>query len=479
MAGTMQVEKGTVKIRMYRPGLGDCFLLAFPGHRNEPRYMMIDCGVLLGTANDKETIREIVRDINTATGGHLHVLVVTHEHWDHISGFVKAEELFKQFKVDRVWWAWTEDPNNVLANELKKKHNFYLQALGVAAREVRGIDEKFAGKLDGLLDFYGGTDAVFGVRKGSKYIWEFLGKLGKEDPLYCYPGDEPLEIPGVKGIRVYVLGPPESKKLIKKSRPSKRNKEVYLTDSQTDLFDNFASEILKRFGAAGQSFQPGGETRGARSPFDQRYERAVEEIDILPENAELKEFVDKYYRHQDEAWRSVDSSWLELTGDLALKLDAHTNNTCLTLAFEIVDSGKVLLFPGDAQVGNWLGWHDLKWNVDEEEVTCEDLLNRTVFYKVGHHGSHNATLKEKGLEMMTGGDLVAMIPVDKEMAEKKKWKMPYPPLAQRLNEMCKGRVIRLDDGPPDEKPETLSTREWKKFKKAIHAEDLFFELTIK
>ena len=52
--------------------------------------------------------------------------------------------------------------------------------------------------------------------------------------------------------------------------------------------------------------------------------------------------------------------------------------------------GKVLLFAADAQTGNWSSWADVKW--DDPGVSTDDLLARTVFYKVGHHASHNATL---------------------------------------------------------------------------------------
>src|SRR4051794_40738705 len=41
-----------VTVRMYRTGLGDCFLLAFPkahGDRRDPFTMLIDCGVYKGT----------------------------------------------------------------------------------------------------------------------------------------------------------------------------------------------------------------------------------------------------------------------------------------------------------------------------------------------------------------------------------------------------------------------------------------------
>ena len=106
---------------------------------------------------------------------------------------------------------------------------------------------------------------------------------------------------------------------------------------------------------------------------------------------------------------------------LALKLDSDTNNTSHALAIELIDSGRVLLFPGDAQVGNWLSWDSLEWQVNDRngvpsKVTVPSLLARTVLYKVGHHASHNATLREKGLELIESPELVAMIPVYEEQA---------------------------------------------------------------
>ena len=56
-----------------------------------------------------------------------------------------------------------------------------------------------------------------------------------------------------------------------------------------------------------------------------------------------------------------------MASDLALQLDSVTNNTSLVLAIERIADGKVLLFPADAQEGNWLSWHDekMKWKVTE------------------------------------------------------------------------------------------------------------------
>ena len=99
--------------------------------------------------------------------------------------------------------------------------------------------------------------------------------------------------------------------------------------------------------------------------------------------------IERAYRQRNNAWRTIDDDWLETAGALALYLDEYTNNSSLVLAIELVESGKVLLFAADAQTGNWASWKDVKW--EEPEVKTDDLLARTVFYKVGHHASHNAT----------------------------------------------------------------------------------------
>jgi hypothetical protein len=118
----------------------------------------------------------------------------------------------------------------------------------------------------------------------------------------------------------------------------------------------------------------------------------------------------------------------------------------------------VLLFPGDAQEGNWLSWHDpsIKWQVAQPDgatatVVAQDLLARTVFYKVGHHSSHNATAKGKGLELMTKqSELTAFIPVDRQVALGRSpagtWKMPARQLYRGLMDKCQGRVVRSDIG---------------------------------
>jgi ClpP class serine protease len=73
---------------------------------------------------------------------------------------------------------------------------------------------------------------------------------------------------------------------------------------------------------------------------------------------------------------------------------------------------------------------------------------------VGHHGSHNATLREKGLERMERLR-VAMIPVDQEMAKKKRWgRIPLDEIVAALQERTKlgeGVVLRVDSPLPETK----------------------------
>src|SRR5205085_6914038 len=99
------------------------------------------------------------------------------------------------------------------------------------------------------------------------------------------------------------------------------------------------------------------ELRNLSFPFEKTYR-------VSPKEAKESEFFrDHYLGGRSKAaatgmsWRRIDDNWLGAANNLALQLDADTNNTSLALAIELSPGGKVLLFPGDAQVGSWLSWH--------------------------------------------------------------------------------------------------------------------------
>ena len=88
-------------------------------------------------------------------------------------------------------------------------------------------------------------------------------------------------------------------------------------------------------------------------------------------------------------------------------------------------------------------------------------------------------MREKGLELMVSPDLVAMIPVDRKMAKKKRWKMPFRPLEERLLEKARGRVLAADDGlVSKERPAELTAAQWKRFQKQIDIQPGWIDYTV-
>jgi hypothetical protein len=236
------------------------------------------------------------------------------------------------------------------------------------------------------------------------------------------------------------------------------------------------------------------EARELCLPFEKHYQLSSDRVERALKQAKGDQEPDRkdpaatplFARYHDprEGWRRIDHDWLDASGGFALQLDGATNNTSLAFAIEVgrPGEGRVLLFPGDAQVGNWLSWEALEWKVKNggqtRTVRSDDLLARTVLYKVGHHGSHNATLREKGLELMASNELTAMIPVNRVTAKKMDWLMPFPGLLRRLQEKTKGRIVDAETGLDDAAPQGLSKPAWKQFVAKTDIQTLWVDYTI-
>jgi glyoxylase-like metal-dependent hydrolase (beta-lactamase superfamily II) len=74
-------------------------------------------------------MQQVAESIVDTTDGKLDVLVVTHEHWDHLSGFLQAQAIFEKLEIGEVWVAWTEDPDDELATELRARKRKRLRGL--------------------------------------------------------------------------------------------------------------------------------------------------------------------------------------------------------------------------------------------------------------------------------------------------------------------------------------------------------------
>jgi hypothetical protein len=454
IAGAAGAAVGTVRIRFYCQGIGDCHLLRFekPGGAF---WMLIDCGVHSSVPNGTQTIRDIVDNIRTLTD-RLDVIVLTHEHWDHNSGFFSALDQFKEFKVGEIWLGWTENAADPQARELDKFKGEALKALQGASQRLDGAQ----GLTSYLASVQQGLQAVLGFNFGAKgekvrSARDAVIALAPDRVKFLEPKDAPFELPVAPGMRVYVLGPPRDKAMLG------------VTDRASEMYgiDGFSMAPVVRAlnNSFGVSEGSGKFWDDATAPFDSNEGFVLSELLKTPaeeaprsstdadKGVSRKRTADLIHGHYggkdvDQDWRRIDNDWLGVSADLAIQIDKRTNNSSLVLAFEFLETNRVMLFVGDAQVGNWLSWKDVQWKIGDKTVSGHDLLARTVFYKVGHHGSHNATLKQNGLELMTSADLSAFIPTNEVDAKRVGWgEMPFEPLLEDLKKRTLNRVIRADD----------------------------------
>lgn len=466
-----------VKVRMYRGLLGDCFLLRFRRQGGDA-FALVDCGMFRGMQDEAAHMRDIVADIARTCGSRLDVVVITHEHWDHICGFLHAADLFDRIRIDTLWLAWTEDPADNDARALRGAHRAALALLETAApRLAQGT------VVDSVIGFFGATG---GAARSEAILDAMKARAGSVR--YLSPGQAPLALAGVEGLAVHVLGPPRDRRLLRRSDPTRRGREVYEFAGGADGDRLFLAAGLKDGPAQNAAVEDA--VVESAMPFDRKHRTDIAALgpQPRPQAPEWIRGLAGTYGDPKNAWRRVDGDWLSAFEALALRLDSDTNNTSLALAFafgmEHGDEGDVLLFPGDAQVGNWLSWADYVGPASGEgaAVTRDRLLARTVLYKVGHHGSHNATLRAEGLEKMTRPDLVAMLPVEEAFARHvRDWNMPFPALYDRLLQRCGGNVLRSDRSASamrTAKDGLAFARSSPVFDTAMDADDgLFVELT--
>lgn len=503
----MPPDDGAV-VRMYRTGHGDCFLLAFAGDDPaKPVYVLIDCGYKPGSPakiQPPTNIRDITKSIRTSTGGHIDIAVITHEHQDHVNGI--TEKNFEGITIGETWFAWTEDPEDDLANSLRRLFKDKLLGLIAARNRMAAAGGDTTRLIDSLLEFeLGGTvdseafasglgfaaaDEVKGQSKNKKSMQVFK-ELAENRLRYLKPHEDIFSLPGAKTVRVYSMGPPRNEDKLKDLDPQGDEAFHSLALAAASPGNYFAAA------AAGQSL----------SPFAARY---MIPMNLADYSGEHRQFFSSHYGDESTAeesvpgtrqrgenevpdnvpWRRINTEWLYSAEQLALDLNSYTNNGSLVLAFELGKGGKVLLFAADAQRGNWVSWADKDWKDDNEKVTARDLLNRTVLYKVGHHGSHNATLDGKetdtspNLSWMAKGrhakDFTAMITAVRAWAETQKgWDHPLKAIKDALLKKASGRVFQTDTNVEDmKKPDSASDTDWNRFQARTTGHQLYFDLKI-
>jgi len=297
-------------------------------------------------------MQRVAADIARQTKGKLHILAATHRHRDHINGFATdgkgAGKIIADLHPDQVILPWTEDPDAAP------------DAAAASSTHPANMKSRFLGTLEDLHGVAGAAARLAAnpalAGRDTRAQLQFLGeenlknrsavenlmRMGQSGKAHYVNADMTLNslLPGVK---ITVLGPPtlEQSNAIRTERA--RDPHEFWQ------FCNFWTSRRLALKSA-----PAPSKRAAEPPPGVRW------------------FIQQTRRIQ-----------ADLMLELVRELDTVLNNTSLILLLEA--GSRKLLFPGDAQIENWaFALRNPEWR---------RLLADVNLYKVGHHGSLNATPK--------------------------------------------------------------------------------------
>ena len=393
-----------VRIRMYRVGFGDFFLLSVRDAQGAYVHVLIDCGVHAANLN---SIGSAITQLAADTQKHLALVIMTHRHADHISGFASGKSTFAEFTVDRVWMPWFEDPKNDKAVRFQSNLTAVAARLGqqLALRAAEG-DRKFQNMMTNITS----VSAAAGGSNATALDVLHGGFKNKAPVDYYKAGDKPT-LPAAlvaAGVSAKVLGPPIDPDLI--AQMDNKNHQ-YLSASASDSDSGSIHPFSRAFSATAGDY-----------PAEQAF--------ALFKPAELE--------------RAIGDAQPDMLAARAQRADNTINNQSLVVLFEVV--GKKLLFAGDAQWGNWANFlFGGKLSASgTPTLTAESkaILGGLDFYKVGHHGSTNATPID-ALQAMRSG-FVAMCSTEPGAygKESNNSEVPRKPLIAALKKQTKNQLAQ-------------------------------------
>jgi beta-lactamase superfamily II metal-dependent hydrolase len=331
-------EAPTVKVRMYNVGFGDAFLVLLPDGNNRARKVLFDCGSIAASPEGGAMAKIVERIVEDATDddgvARIDVVVGTHRHKDHVSGFSNAA--WDHVEVQEVWMPWTEHPTDAEARrirDIQSRMALALQSAAMAAAGSQADTVRWQPLVDNAL-----------MLSNDKAMRTLHGGFAGNAKRRFLPAKEErsFDTDAIPGVRVHVLGPSRSQDVIRDMDPPKG--ESFLR--------------MKGVAASAGGVPP--------APFS---------AEFVDERRTLQDYINEKDRGEIRTAHALSDL------AVAVALDKAVNGTSLMIILEV--AGTYLLFPGDAQWGSWsIVLQDAEWR---------DMLERLSFYKIGHHGSHNAT----------------------------------------------------------------------------------------
>jgi hypothetical protein len=219
-----------ITLRLYCHGLGDCLLVSLPVADGGPPFrLLIDCGIHSASRAGPARIAAVVDDLAVACEGRIDAIVGTHEHWDHLSGFLTARDRFvdaetpgladddPRIRVGDVWLAWTENPDDAMGSAIDRYKDAGQETLvglrlAMAAAPAESLPDGLADGMDGLFGFLFGAQPGQRVRSAREAL---RGLVPAARVRYLEPGSLVPLPERVGDVRIHVLGPPRDPALLR------------------------------------------------------------------------------------------------------------------------------------------------------------------------------------------------------------------------------------------------------------------------
>ena len=433
----MASTPASIEIRAYQVGFGDCCLVSFVYSPSNRRHVLIDFGTTGLPKRGRTALKpsqhmaRVALDIQKICNGQLTAVVATHRHRDHISGFATdnsnggSGKIIAACKPKLVLQPWTEDPNaarnaktatkdtnrspKTFIASLNSMHRLAEHIWSVARRPPPSMSVAAAKQLQFL-----GMDNIKNKSAIENLI--AMGQARGAKAVFARHGDNSGLQALLPGVKVHVLGPPDLSQTdkIRKMRSSNPDQFWQLVGGAKALGHMQVADVAESGNGA------------RRKP-----------------PAEARWFIDRL---------------AQMTADQILQivrpLDDQMNNTSLILLLEV--GKKKLLFPGDAQIENW------SYALQDAPgcVKTIELLKGVDLYKVGHHGSRNATPKSLWNNFAKRGSgrmqsVLSTMP-GKHGTASKKTEVPRRTLLDALE--SETQLLNTDDFKSDELCESITVK---------------------